>query len=87
LPVVEEVDLARDLVAREVGLDVVLELVLRRARSPRAHDERLEPLAELLVVDADDRDLVDGVVIGEQVLDLAREDVLPARDDHLVVAA
>ena len=27
------------------------------------------------------------VVVGEQVLDLAREDVLAARDDHLVVAA
>jgi hypothetical protein len=26
-------------------------------------------------------------VVAEQVLHLAREDVLPARDDHLVVAA
>ena len=48
--------------------------------------ERLQPLAELLVVDADHRDLLDRVVVGEQVLDLAREHVLAAGDDHLVVA-
>ena len=38
-------------------------------------------------VDADDRRLVDAVVLGEQLLDLAGEDVLGAGDDHLVVAA
>ena len=32
-------------------------------------------------------DLDDRLVVGEQVLDLAREDVLAAGDDHLVVAA
>ena len=53
----------------------------------RQHDERPQALAELLVVDAEHRDLVDAVVVAEQVLDLAREDVLAARDDHLVVAA
>ena len=56
--------------------------------APSASDhEGLQPLAELLVVDADHRDLDDRLVVGEQVLDLAREDVLAAGDDHLVVAA
>ena len=50
-------------------------------------DEGLQPLTELLVGDADHRDLVDGPWSDEQVLDLAREDVLAAGDDHLVVAA
>ena len=50
-------------------------------------DEGLQPLAELLVVDADHRGLVDRLVVAEQILDLAREDVLAAGDDHLVVAA
>ena len=45
------------------------------------------PLAELLVVDAEDRGFLDVVVPLEQLFDLLREDVLPARDDHLVVAA
>ncbi len=53
----------------------------------RAHDERLQALAELLVGDADDGGLFDVGVLGEQVLDLAREHVLAAADDHLVVAA
>ena len=51
------------------------------------HDEGLQPLAELLVLDADHGHLDHPVVVGEQVLDLAREDVLAAGDDHLVVAA
>ena len=72
------------------------EVVLRRAcctsssvsSSPtRRTTNAAQPLAELVVVDADDRDLVDRRVVGEQVLDLAREDVLAAGDDHLVVAA
>ena len=51
------------------------------------HDEGLQPLAELLVLDPDHRHLDDRLVVGEQILDLAREDVLAAGDDHLVVAA
>ena len=53
----------------------------------RGDDEGLQPLAKLLVLDADYRRLHHGLVVGEQVLDLAREDVLAAGDDHLVVAA
>src|SRR4051794_34919967 len=83
---VDEDDVARDLVAREVRLDVVPELVLRRRPARLDDDERAQPLAELLVLDADDGHLADRRVAGEQVLDLAREHVLAARDDHLVVA-
>ena len=76
---VDEDDLARHLVARQVRLDVVLELVLADLRAVLLDDEGAQPLAELLVVDADRGRLGDGLVIGEQVLDLAREDVLAAR--------
>src|SRR4051812_28198661 len=51
---VEELHVARDLVARQVGLHLLLDLVLRRPARPLGHDKRLQALAELLVVDADD---------------------------------
>ena len=50
------------------------------------HHERAQPLAELLVGHADHRDLLDALVVGQQVLDLAGEHVLAAADDHFVVA-
>ena len=48
---VDELDVARDLVAGEVGLDVVLDLLLAHSRPSSRHG--LQPLAELLVVDAE----------------------------------
>jgi hypothetical protein len=45
-----------------------------------------EALPVLVVVDADDRRLLDPLHVGEQVLDLAGVDVLAARDDHVVGA-
>ena len=83
---VEEHDLARHLVAGEVLLDPVLEVVLGDV-ARREHHERPEPLAEVVVVDADRGHLDDRLVAGEAVLDLLGEDVLAAGDDHLVVAA
>ena len=57
---VDELDVARHLVAREVLLDVVLERRPRDSFVPLAlDDERLQPLAELLVGHADDGDLGD----------------------------
>ncbi len=57
------------------------------SRSSRlGHEEHPQPLAVLLVRNAHRRGLLDVLVRGEQLLDLAREDVLAARDDHLVVA-
>src|SRR5947209_6436203 len=85
---VEERDLPGHLVPGQVGLDVVLELLLGRLLLALGrHDERLEALAELLVGDTHHRDLVDAGMFVQEVLDLAREDVLASRDDHLVVAA
>src|SRR3954469_23397534 len=84
---VHELDVLGHLVAREIRLHLRLDLILRRAAAPLRHDERLQPLAELLVVDADHGHLVDALHVRDQVLDLAREHVLAARDDHVVVAA
>src|SRR3954447_4298616 len=84
---VHELDFLRDLVAREVGLHLRLDLVLGRAAASLGHHERLEPLAELLVVDADHCHLVDALHVRDQILDFAREHVLAAGDDHVVVAA
>ena len=78
--------LTRCLVAGEVLPHVVLGVVLGQGRARLEHEEGLQALAELLVVDADDGDLADGGVLLEELLDLPREDVLATGDDHLVVA-
>ena len=52
-----------------------------------ARRRRSQPLAEVGVLDADHRGVCDRGVGEEQLLDLAREHVLAAGDDHLVVAA
>src|SRR4051794_34714250 len=83
---IEEHDVARNLVAGEVLLDPFLQVVLARTVRPDDH-ESLEPLAELVVVDADRSHLDDRLVPRQAVLDLLREDVLATGDDHLVVAA
>src|SRR3954451_3997015 len=82
---VDEDDLARDLVAREVLLDVFLQLLLTDILALPLDDKGAQALPELLVVDPDRRGVLDGLVVGEQVLDLPREDVLAAGDDHLIV--
>ena len=64
-----------------------LQLVLGDRRSAVLDDVGDQPLAHLLVLDPDDRGLAHPVVLAEQFLHLGGEDVLPARDDHLVVAA
>src|SRR6476661_4023254 len=69
----DEDDLARDLVARQVLLDVALQVLLTDFLALLLDNERHQPLPEVLV--------------GEQVLDLPWEDVLPAGDDHLVIPA
>src|SRR5829696_4645968 len=84
---VEKLDLPRTLVGGEVRLDVGGQVLRGDLDLAANDDERLQPLPELLVLDPDHRDLLDRVVVGEQILDLAREDVLAAGDDHLVVAA
>jgi hypothetical protein len=78
---------ARDLVAREVLLHVLPEVVGRRGRTRPQHDVGVQTLAEPVVVDAHDGRLDDVVVADERLLDLQGIDVLAAGDDHLVVAA
>ena len=48
--------------------------------------EHAQPLAELLVRNADGRRLEHPGMQVQQILDLTREDVLAAGDDHLVIA-
>src|SRR4051812_32368072 len=57
-----EDDVARDLVAREVRLHVILQLRLGGVAPGVEDDERAQALTELLVLDADDGDLADGLV-------------------------
>src|SRR2546429_4445457 len=83
---VDELDLAWDLEAGEVGLDVPLDVLLAELLAVPGGHEGLERLAEPVVVHADHGDLADGVVLGQEVLDLGGKHVLPAGDDHLVVA-
>src|SRR5918999_3699046 len=57
------------------------------SEAPSQHHDRLQPLPELLVVDAEHGRLGDRLVARQQILDLGREHVLAAGHDHVVVAA
>jgi hypothetical protein len=65
---------------------VVLEPALAWRGAPPRHHECAQPLAKPLVIDAADRDLVDGLVARKELLDLLWVDVFAARDDHLILA-
>src|ERR1700753_2358807 len=67
---VQEHDLARDLVAGQVLTDVVADLVLAQPGPVAPHPERPQPLAEALVLDADRRGLDDPHVTRQQILHL-----------------
>src|SRR5215204_7508874 len=69
---VDEDDLARHLVARQVLPHVALELVLGRLLAALEHHERAQALAEVLVLDSHGRDVAHGGVAGQPVLDLLR---------------
>ena len=84
---VEERHVARHLVARQLRLHVRPQVVGAHLGAGLERDVRRQPLAELLVVDADHRGLADRGVGVEGLLDLERVDVLAAGHDHLVVAA
>src|SRR5690606_22387956 len=87
----QEDHVAGDLVPGEVRRDVALHLVRGESPSggavPAEDDVGPQPLPELLVRNADDGGLLDGGMGGEEVLDLAGVDVLPAGHDHVVGAA
>src|SRR5215207_10478211 len=85
-----ELDDARVLVRRGLGLDVLLQLArepLGRIVSVAEHDDGADDAAALVVGGGDDRRLDDGGVSGEDRLDLERPDPVAGRDDHVVGAA
>src|SRR6266550_548460 len=84
---VDEHDVARHLVPRDVGPDVLAHRVDVQSSTRRWHHVGTQPLTELGIGDADHGRLDDAVVGGKQFLDLAGEHVLAAGDDHVVVAA
>ena len=83
---VDELHPSRHLVSSEIVANVGSHVVGGELRSRAPDDERGEHLAELVVGDADDGDLGDRRVVAEQLLDLAREHVLAAGHDHVVLA-
>src|SRR5690348_1956876 len=83
---VAELDGGRGLVAGDLGLAVLDQLVLGQRRARGLDHERLDRLAPLLVGDADDGDLGDVGMGEDDVLDLDRGDVLAAGDDHVLFA-
>src|ERR1700757_2961573 len=66
---VQEHDLARNLIAGQVLLDVALDVVLGQTRALAQDHERLQALSELLVLDSGDGGLGDPLVAGQQLLD------------------
>src|SRR5262249_42918824 len=87
---VDELDLARILVARGDTLHVLLERAheLRTRLLPgREHDERLHHLATHGIGTRDHRRLDDRGMLEERALDLERADAVAGRDDHVVRAA
>src|SRR3954453_286496 len=83
---VTELDPLGDLVPGDLAPAVRDDLLRGDLPALRAHDERGDQLAPLVVGDADDGDLRDGRVAEHGVLDLDGGDVLAAGDDHVLLA-
>src|SRR4051794_16290777 len=81
-----EPDVARVLVDRDPRLDERLDVRRRRLAVGLEHDRRAGLLAELVVGEAGECRLDDVGVLVDHLLDLARVDVEPAADDHLLLA-
>src|SRR5690606_12200662 len=84
---VDEADVARDLVVRDLALAVLAHLVLGQALALAQDDPGAQLLAEALVGDADHLHVEHLGVSVEELLDLARVDVLAAADHHVLDAA
>ena len=69
---------------RKCSLDVAAQLVFGGLRPRLEHHGRDHPLPPLDIRDADHGRRLDGGVLEEDVLDLARGQVLAAPDDHVV---
>src|SRR3954454_9448286 len=83
---VDEVDDARVLVGGHALLGEGADGVRVGLRAVLEDDRRRDLLAHLLVRHADDRGLRDRGVLVEDLLDLARVDVVAAADDHVLLA-
>src|SRR5581483_7399299 len=81
LDLLDEVQLARDLVAGDPGPAVRLDVLERRRRPRPRLDDRADARAPPLVRHADDDDVVYVGVGLHRTLDLLGEDLLPARVD------
>lgn len=84
---VDEHHVARNLVPGQVVLHVLLDLRRILGRAGFGNNEGAQPFSELHVVNTDHCHLGDIGPGFEQVLDLLGEHVLPAGNDHVVVAA
>ena len=82
---VDEHHLAGHLVAGQPVPHVGPQLLGADVVAGTKDDEGLEALAELVVGHPDHDAFENGRVVGEEVLDLPRENVFTARDDHVVV--
>jgi hypothetical protein len=83
----DHADVARHLEARDVLAAPGLERPLVEPGALLQLDEREGDLAAHTVDHPDDRGLLDALVTVEDLLDLAREDILTADDEHLLDAA
>src|SRR6476646_9011199 len=83
---VDEIDRLRRVDRALALLHELDQLVRLDGRVGAPYDDRLDRLAPLLVRHTDDGDLGNAWVRADDVLDLAREDVEPARDDHVLLA-
>src|SRR6202044_775962 len=83
---VDEHHIPGDLVARQVVLDVELDLLSVLRGTGLRNNEGAQPLSELVVVDTHHRRIEDIVTLDKQILDLLRKDVLATGNDHVVIA-
>src|SRR4051794_14197665 len=83
---VEEPHAARVLVRRDALLDEIAHVVLARVLAVLEHDRGADLLPHLLVGHSDHGGLGDGGVLVEDLLDLARVDVVAPADDHVLLA-
>ena len=82
----QEDEVAGYLEAGDAVFQMRSQLLPLNRRPSENHHERPQSLPELLVGRPDHRHLRHRGVTGEDLLDLAREDVLPSREDHVVGA-
>src|SRR5712691_9531308 len=79
-----EVHGGRTLVVRQSLASEGHDLLWLHVHAHLRDDDGFDRLAPPVVRHADDRDVGDGRMVGQRILDLGRVDVLAARDDHVL---